>query len=138
MTLYEIKAQKLDTLVDNLNSDITNILKEKRLTLGHLTSNYILENPYMLLTSRQEELSNKEKLLKKEIKGIIDKNDASLQYILQTLKLVNPLNILDKGYSLIKKNGIIIKESKNLKIKDNLHVILHDGEINVEVKEIIS
>ena len=92
----------------------------------------------MLLTSRQEELSNKEKLLKKEIKSIIDKNDASLQYILQTLKLVNPLNILDKGYSLIKKNGVIIKESKNLKIKDNLHVILHDGEINVEVKEIIS
>ena len=138
MTLYEIKAQKLDTLVDNLNSDITNILKEKSLTLNHLTSNYILENPYTLLTSRQEELSNKEKLLKKEIKSIIDKNDASLQYILQTLKLVNPLNILDKGYSLIKKDGVIIKESKNLKIKDNLHVILHDGEINVEVKEIIS
>jgi len=57
--------------------------------------------------------------------------------MIQTLKLVNPLNILENGYSLVKKNDHIIKDSSDVKIKDELSIRLSKGELKVEVKEII-
>jgi len=68
---------------------------------------------------------------------IFEKKATDFAMIVQTLKLVNPLNILDKGYSLVKKEDKIIKDSNDIKIKDNLNIRLSKGEIKVEVKEII-
>ena len=55
---------------------------------------------------------------------------------IQTLKLVNPLNILDKGYSLVKKDDKIIKSTTDILVNDNLDIILSKGNLKVEVKEI--
>ena len=50
------------------------------------------------------------------------------------IELLNPTNILDKGYSIIKINDKIIKSKNDVKISDNLDIILKDGIINSEVK----
>ena len=76
--------------------------------------------------------------MQKNIEAILNKKNDDFAFIVQTLKLVNPLNILDKGYSLIKKDGHILKESSKIKEKDILNVRLSKGELSVEVKEIIS
>ena len=61
---------------------------------------------------------------------------VNLYYIINTLKLVNPLNILSNGYSLVKLNDKVIKSSKDLKLDDKLNIKLHDGEIIAKVEEI--
>ena len=50
------------------------------------------------------------------------------------IELLNPTNVLDKGYSIIKINDKIIKSKNDVKISDNLDIILKDGIINSEVK----
>ena len=55
---------------------------------------------------------------------------------MNTLKLVNPLGILDKGYSLVELNNKIIKSSKDVQINDILDIRLHEGNIKAEVKKI--
>ena len=44
-------------------------------------------------------------------------------------KLLNPLNILNNGYSLVSMNGKIIKSSKDVKEKDLLYL---DNKIKME------
>ena len=56
--------------------------------------------------------------------------------ILNTLKLVNPLNIIDKGYSLVTKDNEIIKDAKKLNKDDEINIRFHEGNIKAKVTEV--
>ena len=47
MSMYEIKEQKLDTLLDNLNKSINLVLENSKTKLFTLSNSYILNNPKM-------------------------------------------------------------------------------------------
>ena len=70
------------------------------------------------------------------INNIILKNDHQYKLILNTLQLVNPLGILEKGYSLVKKDQNLIKNSQDLKVNDIINVKLFKGQIEAEVREV--
>ena len=137
MTLYEMKMKKLDALTDALNKDMTNYITQKKLELQSYQKSFVLQNPLNSYTKYFKDLENNQKVLKNKIEQILEKKTSDLQYVIQTLRLVNPLNILDKGFSLVKKDGHIIKSSQEIKEKDLLDIRLHQGELKVEVKEIL-
>lgn len=114
MSMYEIKEQKLDTLMENLNNNIKNVLNKKDNVYQKLRMSYILQNPMNL---------------------IFDKK-SKYELLVNTLKLVNPLNILEKGYSLVSVENDIVKTSNQVKINDELKIKLHEGEIKAIVKEV--
>ena len=138
MTLYEMKMQKLDALTDALNKDMTNYITQKKLELQSYQKSFVLQNPLNSYTKYFKDSENNQKVLKNKIEQILEKKTSDLQYVIQTLRLVNPLNILDKGFSSVKKDGHIIKSSQEIKEKDLLDIRLHQGELKVEVKEILS
>ncbi len=138
MVLYDVKIQKLDNLIERLQSSVTTYFEEKKQKFIQLKAHYILQNPVIIYESQLNKVKTEQALLQKNIKTILLKKQNDLAFIVQTLKLVNPLNILDKGYSLVKKDGHILKNSSNIKVEDQLQIRLSKGELNVEVKEIIS
>ena len=74
--------------------------------------------------------------LKNPMELIKDKK-VKFEMLINTLKLVNPLGILEKGYSLVECNGKIIKDSNDTKVNDCINIKLHKGKIKAEVKEIM-
>ena len=134
--LYEMKEQKLDKLIDNLNRNINIILENKKHNLEISINKAKLINPLSIINTNE----NKLKELITNLNNIIDKKLSNerhnLEYIINTLKLVNPLNILSNGYSLVKLNDKVIKSSKELKENDKINIKLHDGEVIGIVKEI--
>ena len=114
MSMYEVKEQKLDTLIETINKDIKNIINDKENKLNKIKLSVVLQNPHNLI---------KDKKIKFDL-------------LVNTLKLVNPLGILDKGYSLVEVNNKIIKSSNDVKVSDMLNIRLHEGSIKAEVKEI--
>ena len=114
MSMYEVKEQKLDTLIDTLNKDIKNIINDKDNKLNKIKLSVVLQNPENLI---------KDKKIKFDL-------------LVNTLKLVNPLGILDKGYSLVELDNKIIKSSKDVNVNDILNIRLHEGSIKAEVKEV--
>ena len=114
MSMYEVKEQKLDTLIDILNKDIKNIINDKNNLLNKIKLSVVLQNPENLIKDKK----------------------VKFDLLVNTLKLVNPLGILDKGYSLVEVNDKIIKSSKDVKVSDILSIRLHEGSIKAEVKEI--
>ena len=85
---------------------------------------------------------NKEKLnlininLNKIINTKLENNSNKLNTLIEKLELVNPLNVLKRGFSLTYKNNKIIKSVKKVKKDDLLNIKLNDGNIIVNVKEI--
>ena len=113
LSLYEKEEQKLDNLLEKL---IT--------TMKHR------------LTIEPTRLSNfKEKLLN-IINYKLENYNTKLENIKIKLELLNPENILKKGYSVTLLDGKIIKSTKDLKINSKITTRLNDGIIISKVSEI--
>ena len=111
--MYENKKQYLDTLQDRYNNYILNKLDKTKQNLTNLSNNHILLNPSILYKEKQAYFYN----------------------LIEKLEIINPLNVLKRGYSLVYKDKLV-KSIKKIKKDDNLNIRLSDGSINVVVKEI--
>ncbi len=136
LSLYEIKEQKLDNMLEVLNNYMNKRLENSNLVLNNLKSSYILNNPLSLFLPKKEKLLFNEKVLYSSVKSIILKRDHDYKLLVNTLKLVNPLGILEKGYSLVTKDKNVVKTKNELKVNDKVHVRLHNGEFDATIKEI--
>ena len=134
MRLYDIKEQKLDILYDRLNTNIRIKLDNSYKIIDKYKSNYILNNPRVLYENKFDKLSSLTANINSSIKRIIENNGKRLDTLKIKLELLNPKNVLDKGYSILYKDGKIVKNTKDIVLDDNLNVIISDGNIDVIVK----
>ena len=138
LSLYEIKEQKLDNLIDTLNNNINKRLENNSLILNNIKSSYVLKNPLSLFEVKKERLIYSEKSLYTNIKNIITKNDHNYKLLVNTLKLVNPLGILEKGYSLVTKDEELIKERNTLINGYNKNIKFHKVNKKATVQEVLN
>ncbi len=135
MTLYELKEQKLDTLMEQLNKNMQKKLSDHTVRLDTIKNSYVLKKPLASFEISKNNLENYQIKINETMKRYLEKKDHEQKLLINTLKLVNPLNILDKGYSLVAKENKIIKDSDDLEIEDKINIKLKKGEIIAVVKE---
>lgn len=111
ISMYEIKEQKLDMLIDNLDKSINKVLEDNKVKLFTYTNSYILNNPEMLYKYSSQKL----------------------EHIISKLEVLNPLNTLNRGYAIIKKDDKVLSSSKNINIDDIIKISLKDGEVSSKV-----
>lgn len=111
MAMYEVKEQKLDMLMDNLDRVINKIIDTNKIRLFTCSNSYILNNPNMLYKYSQQKLS----------------------HIISKLEVLNPLNTLNRGYAMVKKEDKVLSSIKNINENDEITVILKDGNISSKI-----
>jgi len=126
----------LDNYKIRLRENILKTLKQSELRLNKVKDSFILSNPLAMYEVKEEKLNNYVMVLNNYISDILLKKKHTLKLDLNTLKLLNPVNIMEKGYSLVKIDDKIIKDTKNLKVNDKVEIKLYKGEVIAEVKEI--
>ncbi len=136
LSLYEMKEQKLDNMIDRLQNYVTKTLDNYELQLNHVKSSFILKDPMRLFEAQKEKILFNEKSLYHSIKNIILTSDHHYKMVVNISKLVNPLGILEKGYSLVTKDEKVLKSSKDLQVNDHIHVRMHDGSVEATVSKI--
>ena len=136
LALYEVKEQKLDTYIDRINTIINTMLNDYKVRLDNIKSSYVLKNPLATYEVKKEKLINLEKILNKIVISKIDVSKHKYEVMINKLDLLNPLNILSKGYSLVTLEGNVVKSSKDLKIEDTINIRMHEGKVKAIVKEI--
>ncbi len=136
MSLYEIKEQKLDKLLEDLQKNMTYYMENKKVLLERNLNRLQFVSPMALINENENILKG----LKTNLNNLMDKylikKHNYLDNVITTLKLVNPLNILSNGYSLVKKDDKVIKDVSNLKVKDKITIKFHKGEVTSEVLEV--
>lgn len=136
LALYEVKEQKLDTYIDRINTIINTMLNDYKVRLDNIKSSYVLKNPLATYEVKKEKLINLEKILNKIVISKIDVSKHKYEVMINKLDLLNPLNILSKGYSLVTLEDNVVKSSKDLKIEDTINIRMHEGKVKAIVKEI--
>ena len=109
--IYQVKEQRLDGLIDKLNSIILNITQKRNDRLNSLLKSYVLNNPKKLF-------ENKNYILSKYI---------------EKLEVLNPLNTLKRGYTIVKKDNQAIDKLNKLKQNDEIEIMFNKGTINATV-----
>ena len=136
LALYEVKEQKLDTYFDRLNGYMSTMLNDYKNRLDNIKSSYVLKNPLATYEVKRERINNLESILNKIIISQIDVNKHKYEVMINKLELLNPLNILSKGYSLVTVDGVVVKDTNELKIEDTINIRMHKGNVKAIVKEI--
>ncbi len=148
---------QLNQYHNRLQQVINNMLKNHQQSLNKLKNSYVFINPSRLYEQHYFKLdklfailekNNPKSLLineyqkletnKNKLDYYFDKNYTRLNnkftQLINKLELVNPLSILHKGYSIVKKGEQPISSIDEVRIEDVVKVYLKDGLIHCEVK----
>lgn len=104
--------------------------------LKQIKGSYILKNPLSLFEVKMQKISNYIDTLNNNIKNILKGYEYSYKLTLSKLHLLNPLNILEKGYSVVSKDQKIIKTTNDLVVGDKIVIKLYEGKFKAKVEEI--
>ena len=114
LIMYENKKQKLDYLIENLNKVIVKKYDSAKHKFELFKNNYILNNPTILYKEKITYLNN----------------------LIEKLQLINPLNVLQRGYSVTLLNNKVVSNIKNIKVGDSVTIKLSDGEFISKIDSI--
>ncbi len=124
----------LDSCKSRINNALQNKLENAYEILEKYKSNYILNNPNRLYDIQEQKLDILYDKLNNNISKYIDNITKKMETYKIKLNLLNPVNILDKGYSIVYKGNKIIKDVKLLNENDNINIVVKTGKINANVK----
>tara|TARA_B100000609_G_scaffold197077_1_gene193716 strand:- start:95271 stop:96665 length:1395 start_codon:yes stop_codon:yes gene_type:complete len=74
--------------------------------------------------------------LESEIRRQIELRNSRLARLASVLDSISPLRVLERGFSIVKKDGEVVKGSSFLKAKDQVEVILGKGAFHAEVLKV--
>lgn len=159
ISMYEMKEQKLDIIIDKLNNNIVNKLEICRTKFEQLKNNYTLNNPKNIYEIKEKKLKDIINLLSNKTNNIVQSykiklasydinrinkialnyvnvNDTKINNIIEKLEVLNPLNSLKRGYAIVKKNNKTINNIKKIKTDDIIDIQINGGIINSKVIKI--
>lgn len=91
------------------------------------SSKHLLKSKYTL-TGTEDDLNIK-------IQSIIQRNHHLLEINSEAIKNLNPLKVLERGYSITMKQGKVIKSGKELEINDQIETLFLKGKIKSSVTD---
>lgn len=111
LSLYEIKEQKLDNIIDKLNTLMNTIIYTNKSKLEIIKNSIIFKEPGILYQDK----------LKKT------------NHIIEKLEILNPLNALKRGYSIVRVKNMAISDIGQIKKEEKIDIELKNGIINARV-----
>ena len=95
----------------NLDKSVNKILDNTKVRLYTVKNSYILNNPSMLYKYSSQRLD----------------------HIISKLEVLNPLNTLNRGYAIVKKEDKVLSSIKDVKEDEVITIALKDGNIESKI-----
>jgi len=134
MAIYEVKEQKLSSLVDKLETIIKGRIEFAKSRYEKVSGSYILKNPLSFYEKDSEKIVFLRSKLINSINKITTDKANKHDLLLNKLDLLNPLSILKKGYSVVNIGDKVIKSYQDVKSGDEISIRLSSGYIEAKVE----
>ena len=69
----------------------------------------------------------------KSPQSMFDKKKHQYELLLKTIEVLNPMKLLSSGYSIVKSNGKVIKNSRDVNLDDVVDIELSEGKLKCSV-----
>lgn len=114
LSLYEIKEQKLDNIIDKLNTSMNAIIFTNKSKLEIIENSIVFKEPCILYENKLKRTN----------------------HLIEKLEILNPLSALKRGYTITKKEEKCITSITQINEGDTLDIIFKDGNMKTKVMEV--
>ena len=132
----KVLKENINYYLKRMNQDINIYMHNIEKSLLHLDARLELVSPLNRLNKIGDKILDLNKMLTLNINNYLNNKNLELHLLNEKLRVLNPLLIMDKGFSVLYKDGHVVNSVKQVNIGDNIDAKLVDGSISVLVKEI--
>ena len=131
------QSQKVDNYELKLKQNMKLNYSNNKQRFNLAISKFREKSPAASIQENYSKINNIKELIKRAIKLKLSKNISALREFEKNLDILNPLSILERGYSIIQnKSGSSIKSISEVESGDILTARLNKGFLDIEVKNI--
>lgn len=134
--LYENYAQKVDQLTQQLRQQ-----QERRLTnaandVGQIYNRLLAYNPQRLVDQERLTVQQLAARLQTAAQAKTQQTAQQLQALTKQLHSLDPLKIMERGYTYVTRNGKVVNQAAQLNTGEPLLLHFADGEVTVTITDI--
>ncbi|EGL88856.1 exodeoxyribonuclease VII, large subunit [Streptococcus oralis SK255] len=134
--LYDGYLQRLDQLQLRLKQSLrTRISDNKQLVQGR-THQLVQLSPVTKIQRYQDRLGQLDKLLRSQMALVYDAKVAEVKRLSEALLMLDTSRIVARGYAILKKEETVVDSVEKLKKKDQVTLLMRDGQVELEVKDV--
>jgi len=124
----------LGTLTGRVSSSSSSYLR-KAMVKSAMAQSEIKNRSFTILISGHNKLDPTEKAVKKVTRMLIGRRNEEVTILDSMIRMSDPVNILNKGFTITEVNGVPLKDCSGLKKGDIIVTRFRDGETDSKVTE---
>ena len=134
--LYDGYLQRLDQLQLRLKQSLRTRISDNKQIVQVRTHRLVQLSPVTKIQRYQDRLGQLDKLLRSQMALVYDAKVAEVKRLSEALLMLDTSRIVARGYAIVKKEESVIDSVENLKKKDQVTLLMRDGQVELEVKDV--
>ena len=130
--IYDIK-QKINVYQNRLKMALTKKLEIIKLRYEKCMSSMVFKDPLKRINENYIKIDMCIKQLEKNINAIKEENKKKYIELVSKLDTLSPLKTLLRGYSIVEKNGKVVKKVEDLNTGDEISIRLENGKKKAKI-----
>ena len=135
LAVPDIIEQKfyVSSLYNTLNKYVDNYLNNLGYDLDKLINSPVLQKPEKIIDNCLDYINSLNDKLNESFKDNLTNCSSEFAILCSKLDALSPLKVLGRGYSITKKDGVVINRFDSLKLGDKVSIQFADGSVNAEI-----
>ena len=134
--LYDGYLQRLDQLQLRLKQSLRTRISDNKQIVQARTHRLVQLSPVTKIQRYQDRLGQLDKLLCSQMALVYDAKVAEVKRLSEALLMLDTSRIVARGYAIVKKEESVVDSVENLKKKDQVTLLMRDGQVELEVKDV--
>ena len=134
--LYDGYLQRLDQLQLRLKQSLRTRISDSKQLVQARTHRLVQLSPVTKIQRYQDRLGQLDKLLRSQMALVYDAKVAEVKRLSEALMMLDTSRIVARGYAIVKKEESVIDSVESLKKKDQVTLLMRDGQVELEVKDV--
>ena len=118
-----------------LQRETNRLVRDKERIYTQVQSRFMQQSPLKLIETHQKSVQTLTNQLNQVTISSFEKNRQQFLGSIRTLEALNPLKIMDRGYSITYQEGKLVKTVADVEIGDHIFVTLQDGRVEAIVQK---
>ena len=134
--LYDGYLQRLDQLQLRLKQSLRTRISDNKQLVQARTHQLVQISPITKIQRYQDRLGQLDRLLRSQMALVYDAKVAEVKRLSEALLMLDTSRIVARGYAIVKKEESVVDSVEKLKKKDQVTLLMRDGQVELEVKDV--
>ena len=134
--LYDGYLQRLDQLALRLKQGLNGELVSHQQRVQAQIHRLEQLSPIVKLQRYQDRIQQLQKLMRSQMAVTYDAKVAEVKRLSEALLMLDTSRIVARGFAIVKKEDAVVSSAEDLKVNDQVMLMMRDGQVDLEVKDV--